>query len=240
MTRSPPRIGFDRYVQLDWCKAALDVASGSQSLDDLGDLVSRVLTGAESRRKTIDILKRLWISPFPESKEFISRGVDIYRTIGESVVLPMCWGASIATYPFFGKTAEITGRLFNLQEDCSIAEVQRRIAELYGDRDGISRATSRVVQSQASWGALTREEKSKRLIRRAPISLTSEQVVVWLVEAVLRYTGKAVSVPSLQSMPLIYPFVLDQSLAYVISNCPHLELRSEGSSNQFVALREAI
>ena len=238
MIPSQPRIGFDRYVQLDWCKAALDVASGTKSLNDLDGIVSQVLTGSESRRKTIDILKRLWINPFPESKEFIKRGIDSYRTIGESVVFPICWGAAIATYPFFGKTAEVTGRLFNLQEDCSIAEVQRRMAEIYGDRDGITRAASRVLQSQASWGALERVDKGKRLIRKTPMTLTNDQVVAWLVEAVLRYTGKAVSVPMLQSMAVIYPFVLDQSLAYVISNYPTLELRSEGSSNQFVALRE--
>ena len=39
---------------------------------------------------------------------------------------------------------------------------------------------------------------------------------------------------------IIYPFALDQSLTYVISNSPSLELRSEGSNNQFVALRETI
>jgi hypothetical protein len=240
MIPSQPRIGFDRYVQLDWCKAALDVASGTKSLNDLDGIVSQVLTGSESRRKTIDILKRLWINPFPESKEFIKRGIDSYRTIGESVVFPICWGAAIATYPFFGKTAEVTGRLFNLQEDCSIAEVQRRMAEIYGDRDGITRAASRVLQSHENWGAIARAKNSKRLIRQLPMSLHHEQIVVWLVEAALRYTGKAVPVPTLQSMAAIYPFVLDQPLAYVISNCPTLELRSEGPSNQFVALREII
>ena len=72
------------------------------------------------------------------------------------------------------------------------------------------------------------------------MALTNTLVVAWLVEAALRYTDKAVSVPMLQSMPVIYPFVLDQSLAYVVSNSPTLEMRSEGSSNQFVALRAMI
>ena len=235
-----PRIGFDRYVQLDWCKASLEIASGNQTLDDLDRLVALELIGSQSRRKTIDILKRLWISPFPESKEFIDRGVDIYRRRGDSWLLPLCWGTAIATYPFFGKIAEITGRLFSLQEDCSIAEVQRRIAELYGERDGISRAVARVIQSLENWGAIARLEKGKRLIRRTPVTLADEQGVRWIVEAALHYTGKAVSVSALKSMPVIYPFVLDQSLAYVVSNSPTLEMRSEGSSNQFVALRATI
>lgn len=240
MTQTQPRIGFDRYVQIDWCKAALDAASSSQSTEQLDHLVGQTLTGSESRRKTIDILKRLWISPFPESQDFISRGIDIFSRLGDASVLPLCWGAAISTYPFFGKTAEITGRLFNLQEDCSTAEVQRRMAEIYGDRDGIARATSRVIQSQASWGAIERVDKGKRLIRQAPMRLANDQTVAWLVEAVLRYTGKSVSVPTLQSMAVIYPFVLDQSMAYVVSNSPTLELRSEGPSNQFIALRSSI
>jgi hypothetical protein len=42
---------------------------------------------------------------------------------------------------------------------------------------------------------------------------------------------------TLQSTAVIYPFVLDQPLGYVVSSSPTLELRSEGPSNQFVALR---
>ena len=41
---------------------------------------------------------------------------------------------------------------------------------------------------------------------------------------------------NLQSMPVLYPFVLDQSLAYAVSSSKKLELRSEGVGDQFVAL----
>ena len=111
------------------------------------------------------------------------------------------------------------------------------MSEIYGEREGTYRMTNMVLQSQASWGAIERVDKGKRLIRCAPTALDNTQAVAWLVEAALRYTGKSVSVPSLQSMAVIYPFVLNQPLAYVVSNSPKLELRSEGSSNQFVALR---
>ena len=74
--------------------------------------------------------------------------------------------------------------------------------------------------------------------RETPITLSDEQVVIWLVEAVIRFTGKAVSLANLQSMPVLYPFVLDQSLAYAVSSSKKLELRSEGVGGQFVALRD--
>ena len=149
----------------------------------------------------------------------------------------LSWGMAIATYPFFGKVAELMGRLSALQGDCSSAEVHRRMSEIYGEREGIYRMTNMVLQSQASWGAMERVEKGKRLIRRPPIALTDTEPVVWLVEAALRYAGKAVSVASLRSMAVLYPFVLVQPLAYVVANSRTLELRAEGSSDRLVGLQ---
>ena len=147
---------------------------------------------------------------------------------------------AIATYPFFGKVAELMGRLSALQGDCTSAELHRRMSEIFGEREGTYRMTNMVLQSQSSWGAMERVDKGKHLIRCEPTILNSDHLVAWLVEAVLRYTGKAMSIPALQSMPVIYPFALDRPIAYVASNSPPLELRSGGSANQFVALRESI
>lgn len=238
MNSTAPKIGFDRFIQFDWAATALKVRAGTASIDELNELLDGAGLGVAARKKTRTVLNRLWLDPRAELVEFAERGAEIFKVNPTVPVSALNWGMSIATYPFFGKVAELVGRLSALQGDCASAEVHRRMSEIYGEREGTYRMTNMVLQSQASWGALERVDKGRRLIRRAPVTLTNEQVVVWLVEAVLRYTGKAVSVPTLQSMPLIYPFVLDQSLAYVISNCPHLELRSEGSSNQFVALRE--
>jgi hypothetical protein len=65
-------------------------------------------------------------------------------------------------------------------------------------------------------------------------------MVAWLVEAALRYQRKAISLATLQSLAVIYPFALDKSLGYVMSNSPTMEVRSEGPSNQFVTLRSAL
>ena len=231
-------IGFDRYVQLDWCHSTLEAAVGRKSIDEVKEQISLVLTGAESTRKTFDILKRLWLQPLPDCIDFSKRGVEIFGKNETGLASPLSWGSAMVTYPFFGKTAEITGRLFSIQGDCSIKEVQRRMAEIYGDRDGIARAVSRVLQSQENWGMIERVENGKRLIRKPPLTISDERVVTWLIEAVIRYTGTGVSLAKLQSMPVLYPFIFDQSLAYAVSSSKKLELRSEGVGGQFVALAE--
>ena len=140
--------------------------------------------------------------------------------------------------PFNRKTSETAGRLLALQGDCSIKELLRRMAEQYGDRSGIERAVTRVIQTQTSWQALTRDETAKRVIKRQAVLIQDDELTAWLIEAAVRYAGKPVSVPSLQSLPVLFPFALTQPLAYVVSNSANLMLRSEGPSNQFVALKD--
>ena len=114
------------------------------------------------------------------------------------------------------------------------------MSEIYGEREGTRRMTNMVIQSQASWGAVERVEKGKRVIRLAPKTIDNDELTAWLIEAAVQYAGKPVSVPTLQSLPVLFPLTLTRPLAYVISNSPNLDLRSERPSSQFVTLRTTI
>ncbi len=193
----------------------------------------------EAKKKTRTVLNRLWLEPRAELVDYADRGVAIHKTQPDISVPALCWGMAMATYPFFGKVAELVGRLSAIQGDCASAEVHRRMSETYGEREGTRRMTNMVIQSQASWGAVERVEKGKRVIRLSPTVIDNDELTAWLIEAAVRYSGKPVSLPSLQSLPVLFPFTLPQSLSYLVSNSPYLDLRSEGPSNQFVALRSA-
>lgn len=234
-TPSAPQIGFDRFIPLEWAAAALRVRAELGTLDELKNLLDAAGLGVAARKKTRTVLNRLWLEPRPELADFAERGVTIFRADPTVPVSALTWGMAIATYPFFGKVAELVGRLSALQGDCASTEVHRRMSETYGEREGTYRMTNMVLQSQASWGAIERVEK--RLVRMKSIVVSNEQAVAWLVEAALRYIGKAVSVPTLSSLAVLYPFVLDQPIAYLASKSSNLEVRSEGANNQFVALR---
>lgn len=240
MNSSAPKIGFDRFIQLDWAAAALNIRAGTAGLDDLNALLVAAGLSLEAKKKTRTVLNRLWLEPRASLVGFADRGVSLYKSQTDVPIAALCWGVAIATYPFFGKVAELVGRLSALQGDCASAEVHRRMSEIYGEREGTRRMTNMVIQSQASWGAVERVEKGKRVIRLAPTTIDNDELTAWLIEAAVRYTGKPVSVPTLQSLPVLFPFTLTRPLAYVISNSPNLNLRSEGPSSQFVALPASI
>lgn len=237
---SVPQIGFDRFIPLEWAAAALRVRAGLGTQDDFNAVLDAAGLGVAARKKTRTVLNRLWLEPRPELAEFSGRGVGIFRADPSVPIAALTWGMAIATYPFFGKVSELVGRLSALQGDCASAEVHRRMSEAYGEREGTYRMTNMVLQSQASWGAIERIEKGKRLVRLDSIVVSDEQAVAWLIEAALRYVGKPVSVPLLSSLAVIYPFVLDQPLGFVASKSPQLELKSQGAGNQCVCLRTAV
>lgn len=236
MNSSSPQIGFDRFIQLDWALLALRIRAGKGTLDELDEVLSSSHAGPEAKKKTRTVLNRLWLDPRTDLVDFADRGVEIFRNAPETTTPGLIWGMALATYPFFGKVAEIVGRLTALQGDCTSAEVHRRMAEIYGEREGTRRMTNMVLQSQAGWGAIARMEKGKRIARNRAIDLHASPVAVWLAEACLRYSGRELSIATLETHPTIYPFGLGDSIRYGISKSQALEVRADGAGNQVVAL----
>ncbi|ALK08987.1 hypothetical protein [Blastochloris viridis] len=232
-----PQIGFDRFIKLEWAEAALRVRAGVSNLDDLAKVLDASHHGTAAKKKTRTVLNRLWLEPLrSDLVEFADRGAKIYRDGPDISVPAMTWGMALATYPFFGKVAEIVGRLTALQGECTSAEIHRRMAEIYGEREGTRRMTNMVLQSQASWGAIERLENGKRIVRKKSIDLHGSPVAAWLAEACLRYAGRSLPVASLDSNPMIYPFALGGSISYRLSKSSTVEMRVDGTGNQVIGL----
>ena len=71
-------------------------------------------------------------------------------TFARAQLKSSCWGMAVATYPFFGKVAELVGRLSAIQGDCASAEVHRRMSETYGEREGTRRMTEVAPENWSS------------------------------------------------------------------------------------------
>ena len=231
-----PQIGFDRFIQLDWARAALRTRAGLSNSEELAQLIEETHSGAAAKKKTRTVLNRLWLEPRPELAEFCDRAVAIYAADPAASVAALTWGMSIATYPFFGSVAQIVGRLIRLQGDCTSAEIHRRMAEVYGEREGTRRMTNMVLQSQADWGAIERLNKGKNIRAwRVPIILAPD-LELWLVEAALRHAGRAMTISSVTTSPALFPFSFTDRLAYNLSQDERFAVQLDSASNRIVNL----
>lgn len=236
MSSNAARIGFDRFIDLDWLMMAVRVRLGEVTRQELTDHLSAAGLGDEARAKTLTKLNGLCLAPRQEIDEFIGRGIMLVRDGGTVASLVYAWGAAIVAYPFFGKVAEITGRLSSLHGDCTTAEIHRRMSEVYGDRAVVKRATQAVLQTQANWGVLERVEGGTRIMIKPAMNVKDDASAAWLLEAVLRHVGKPVPRERVWSLSANYPFVLEQSLAVLAPISPTLGLDRNGTVNQFVTV----
>lgn len=237
MNSSAPKIGFDRFIQLDWAAAALNIRAGVAGLDDLNALLDASKLGAKAKKNTKTVLNKIWLEPQIELRDLADRGIELSRTCPEASSAVLSWGMAVASYPFFGRVAELIGRLSGLQGDSSTGAIQRRMSETYGERETTRRSTSRVIQTMSNWGWVDRVENGKRVNRFTPSVITNDVLTAWLIEASVIYAGRPVAVTSLHSLPVLFPFTLALPLTYLVSSSPNLNLRSEGPSNQFVDLK---
>jgi len=61
MNSLAPKIGFDRFLQLEWAAEALKVRADLAGLEDLNALLNAAELGVEAKKKTRTVLNRLWL-----------------------------------------------------------------------------------------------------------------------------------------------------------------------------------
>jgi hypothetical protein len=236
MTQDAPEIGFDRFIPLDWMVTALAIRAGRASDEDLLEIFSFLDLGFEARIKTLTKIRGLCLAPRREIAEFIDHGVALALEDRENALPAFAWGAALTAYPFFGRVAEIVGRLTSLHGECSTADVHRRMSELYGDRAVVKRAAQAVLQTQTDWGGAERIEGGTRLARRSAYRISDGRTFTWLIESVLRFHAKGMPVASIATSPLLYPFSFDGSVAYAIATDPRLETMNSGQAQELVGV----
>lgn len=241
------QVGFSQRIKLDWLEltSALLLAGSTRheiqtKLDDfLQDKLS-VGSSAKStnRRKAISILLRIWVRVPNNLEPLRNEGLEHLKRLPNHQHLPIHWGMTMAVYPFFGVVAQTVGRLLRLQGSVTVASVQRRIKEQFGDRETVSRAARRVIRCFVDWGVL-QDTAEKGVYQAAPIQLIEDRkLAAWLVEAAL--ISNNINSGSLQAItqnPTLFPFVIGQLNFKDLENSKRLELFRQGLDENMVLLR---
>ncbi|MBF0371565.1 MAG: hypothetical protein HQL52_19170 [Magnetococcales bacterium] len=215
--RGAGQIGFSQRIQLSWMErtanlalAGMDRKEVTASLQEI--LQEKLSVGGTAQRgnreKAISILLRIWLTGCPQWPFIRDKGLELIRELPERQHLPIHWGMAMAVYPFFGAVAEATGRLLQLQETISSAQVQRRLRERYGERETVFRAARRVLRVFADWGVLEdTPTKGIYRLKEEKRFINSEAVSLWMVVARLAAgEGKPESIRTLTQHPSLFPF----------------------------------
>jgi len=247
MNREQGKIGYDRQIRLAWLDATADLVAQGLSIQEirlqLDHLLDGEVAGTDSRSakgKTKTVLLHIWALSPEYLKPLRDEGLALIRQRPNDCRIVVHWGMCIASYPFFRIVAEAVGRLVKLQGEVAGAQVQRRVQEVFGARETVSRAVRRVLRSFVEWGVLQETDEKGVYRAGAVLPVKDHNLTAWLVEAALISQGSnASALTAITQSPFLFPFILDSLNTKQLENSVRLELLRQGLNQDVVKLRAA-
>lgn len=234
-------IGFTQRIQLEWLEWTAQMALAGLSADEIyAELQNRlrpiVSVGGHDNRsnrgKVVGILLKIWVKGSKEIRPFRDEGLELLAQSPVEAHLPLHWGMSMATYPFFGSVVDSVGRLVQLQNTVTFAQVERRVQEKYGQRESIHRGTQRVFYCLNDWDVLAKTNERMVFTGTKPMDISNTQLSTWLIEAGMIAAGvQSTPLKSARQMPVLFPFSLTEP---GIQDSNRLELFRQGLDDDFV------
>lgn len=234
------RIGFDKTIKLAWLDeiafSFLDMGEKEKVYSHLKEFLSGDIKGAESRRKYITVLKRIWIEVPPEHQYFKDTALLFLKKVSASDRLVLHWGMSLLAYPFFRDVTNTAGLLFNLQDELSVSQVKRRITSEWGERKTLNDAIPRVIYSLENWGVLERlgkgiyRQKNKKIIE-------DKDVMLWLLQCYLvSLDVETIILENFNKTPSLFPFSYHVTPGDLHAS-NRFEINRQGLDNDVVELK---
>ena len=164
--------------------------------------------GKTSRSQAVNILMNTWVTPAPELQGFRDEALELLKDHSEDE-LSIHWSMISAAYPFWFNVARQIGRLLNLQDQVTQAQIFNRLKEQYGDRETVARYARYTVRSMVAWGVL-KDSDTKGCYEKVGSDDSVDQTqAILMIESALHAVpdGKG-AIGALLSNPAFFPFHL--------------------------------
>jgi hypothetical protein len=234
------RIGFDRRIRLQWLDALLDHLLMETDPVTTRELLHELLApdhpGVKARTNTVTVLMRMWAAVPPRHEALQQTALGIVRDGAAPDRRWLHWGMALLAFPVFAATASTVGRLLAVQGDLMTGQVKQRLAETFGQRSTLERASRRVISSVVEWGLLTGGERKGQLRGAKPLLEAPPDLQLWLLEAAFVANGaEEVEASQLLSAPELFPFHIAVRPGD-LRNSERFEVHRQGMDMDVVAL----
>lgn len=232
---------MDKKVNLEWLDRVAFGLKENKSYKELrGELENYLedkILGAETRRKHINVLLRIWVSVLPEHEELRDRALALLLVSEARERSVLHWGLCLLAYELFRDVATIIGKLFTLNDELALAQVHKRVIEAWGDRTNLKYAVQRLLRTMANWGVLQPLGKNGLYRQTGKLLIENKPLKLWLLECYFScIEQKSVSMQSLNAAPTLFPFMLEVNLDDLMASGRY-EVNRQGLDIDVVELR---
>jgi hypothetical protein len=235
-------VGISQKIKRTWLDAVLDQLTQTTDRVELrtflDEYLREELPGKESRAKASSIILHIWSGIPPEHTALRDRAVALLSQISGQERVWLHWGMAALAYPFFRDTAEVVGRLLNLQDEFTTAQVQARMLTNWGDRTTTTEAAQKLITSMVNWGTLQYAKSNGHFISVGKMAASIPDLQLWLLEVLLlASTADEIEVQQLLRLPELFPFTVNVGLGD-LRRCEVFNIHRQGLDMDMVALRK--
>lgn len=186
MNNQTPRLGFDRFMALDWVNMALELRLANHdtthAFHQLQAWLSKEIPGKETARKTTTQIRRLWLADHDPAHELRRWALESGLAENPNFRPLLHFGLSLNVFPLFWDVCQTTGRLLNLQDVCQRQDIHQRVLEKHGNPVSTKLAVNRVLQTLLDWDLLVEQRGA---ISAKLIPVDDLQLTQWLITALM-------------------------------------------------------
>lgn len=247
MKHSGRMIGYNRTVRLRWLDQVVGLILAGHTDEQIHKALSEILCNQlsvsssarrGSREKTITLLIKTWLRVPAHLVQFRNDGLQLFKSAKKGDRIALHWGMTMAAYPFWKSVADATGRLFRLQGTASASQVQRRMRELYGEREVVSRSARYVLRAFFDWGVIQDAKPQGTYTATTPIKLDDVRVSPWLLEAAMRGgTAPSIDWRTLLQSPALFPFQVHAVTSQTMTRAGRLEVLRHSIGDELIVMR---
>jgi hypothetical protein len=241
-------IGYNRTVRLRWLDQIVDLILAGQDEEQIYHILSDMLRDQlsvsstakrGSREKTITLMIKTWLRVPSGLVPFRDEGLQLFKSATKSDRLALHWGMTMAAYPFWRSVADATGRLFRLQGTASASQVQRRMKEVYGEREVVSRSARYVLRAFADWDVIHDIRPQGTYVPSPTVRVDKSSAAAWLLEGSM-YAGNRPSADwkTLLQSPALFPFQLQIVRSDVMTRSGRIEVVRQSVGEELLILRK--
>ena len=206
-------LGFIRTIRLPWLDATAALCAELDAPADirrrLDALLLAEMSGADARRKTIDVLLGIWLKTVQKAPALRAEALDRFQQmqqVGDRVWLH--YGLALVAYPYFRECAALVGQSARAGEMITTANIKQRVTAERGQLGSLKRATERILASLRDWRLLV--DAGQRNIYRAcyqELAAGDVALELWLLGcALVAHPAEELPFADLIRLPELFPF----------------------------------
>lgn len=243
------KLGIKQTIQKYWMDKTVQMLLAGLSEKEIRAELNEYLSSqkqsggiGERGKKTYGMaisIMASWFSPDADLISLRNEALSIACNYSPENWTPLHWLIISASYPFWFGVAKQTGRLLNLQEKITQAQIFNRLKEQYGDRETVARNARYVVRSFVAWGVLNDTEDKGCYKKSTPYKIVDTNLAILMIESALHATTEAKkTLGLLLNNPAFFPFQLPVMTGdFVSQNSSRIAVNRYGLDDELLTLK---